>query len=110
MNESSDSTYPLAGPQASGEKGFDLDTAAELSGMHPEMILEFHRSGVVARTGSADGSALRFGVRDVLRLRQIEALRHEGQMSVRAIRLVVTLMDRLESAEAELRVLRERVG
>lgn len=109
MSEPSDSPYPLATPQTAGEDGFDLQTAAELSGMHPEMILEFHRSGVVAITGFGDESALRFGLRDILRLRQIEALRHEGQMSVRAIRLVVTLMDRLESAEAELRVLRERV-
>lgn len=110
MSEPSERRFPLSGPEGVAAEYFDLRAAAELSGMHPEMILEFHRARVVAVAGSDATGDPRFDLRGILRLRQIEALRHECQMSLRAIRLVMGLMDRLESAESELRQLRERVG
>ncbi len=86
---------------------FDLETAAELSGMHPEMILEFCRAHVVALHPRGDRP--RFDNRGIHRLRLIETLRQERGMSLRSIRFVVDLMERLDAAERELRALRERV-
>lgn len=86
---------------------FDLDAAAELSGMHPEMILEFCRAHVVALRNPGDHP--RFDNRGIHRLRLIETLRQERSMSLRSIRFVVELMEKLDAAESELRTLRERV-
>lgn len=97
----------LSIPQAAVDEIFDLASAAELSGMHPEMILEFCRAHVVALHRSGDDP--RFDSRGIHRLRQIETLRQERSMSLRSIRFVVELMERLDSAENELRSLRERV-
>ncbi len=100
----------LAGAEVPAGEVFDLPAAAELSGMHPEMILEFHRAHVVAVVRMDVGGRPCFDLRGVLRLRQIAVLREEGQMTLRTIRYVVGLIDRLEAAESELRVLRERAG
>ncbi|QJE95082.1 chaperone modulator CbpM [Luteolibacter luteus] len=95
-------------PAATGaDEIFDLDAAAELSGMHPEMILEFCRAHVVALRHQEDSP--QFDNRGIHRLRLIETLRHDRGMSLRSIRFVVELMERLDTAETELRTLRERV-
>ena len=97
----------LSIPVSAGDELFDLEAAAELSGMHPEMILEFCRAHIVAL--HRRGDFLQFDNRGIHRLRLIETLRHERSMSLRSIRFVVELMERLDSAERELRILRERV-
>jgi hypothetical protein len=103
----SDESLSFPHAAAAADEVFDLDAAAELSGMHPEMILEFCRADVVAlRHHGADP---KFDNRGIHRLRLIETLRQERGMSLRSIRFVVELMERLDAAETELRVLRERV-
>lgn len=97
----------LSIPASHADEIFDLETAAELSGMHPEMILEFCRAHVVAL--HHHGNEPRFDNLGIHRLRQIETLRQERSMSLRSIRFVMELMERLDSAEQELRTLRERV-
>lgn len=97
----------LSIPVSAGDELFDLEAAAELSGMHPEMILEFCRAHVVALRHQGDDP--KFDNRGIHRLRLIETLRQERSMSLRSIRFVVELMERLDSAERELRSLRERV-
>lgn len=95
-------------PAATGaDEIFDLEAAAELSGMHPEMILEFCRAHLVALRHQGDNP--KFDNRGIYRLRLIETLRQERSMSLRSIRFVVELMERLDSTERELRALRERV-
>jgi DNA-binding transcriptional MerR regulator len=86
----------------------DLESAAELCGMHPEMILEFARAHVIHL--SREGEFYHLDSRAVHRLRQIAVLREERGMSLRSIRFVMELMERLDAAEQELRGLRERVG
>ena len=97
----------LSIPSMATDEIFDLETAAELSGMHPEMILEFCRAHVVALRRHGDQP--QFDNLGIHRLRQIEILRQERSMSLRSIRFVMELMERLDSAERELRTLRERV-
>lgn len=87
----------------------DLETAARLCGLPTEMILEFSRTQIISvvRTGDSDSPA--FDTVCLHRLRQIETLHHEWSMAPRSIGFVMDLFDRLEAAERELRVLRERL-
>ena len=87
----------------------DLETAARLCGLPTEMILEFSRTQVISVTGGGGGNALAFDSVCIHRLRRIEALHHEWSMAPRSIGFVMDLFDRLEAAERELRVLRERL-
>jgi DNA-binding transcriptional MerR regulator len=96
-------------PPSRQQECFDLAAAAELSGMHPEMILEFTRARLIRFTPPEPGGAPRFDNRAILRLRQIQSLRHERAMSLRSIRLVVGLLERLDAAEAQVRSLRGRL-
>ncbi|WP_035614405.1 chaperone modulator CbpM [Haloferula sp. BvORR071] len=98
----------LPAPQALETKDLhDLEAAAELCGMHPEMILEYARADVIELR--REGELYHLDCHAIHRLRQIAVLREERSMSLRSIRFVMDLMERLDSAEQELRVLRERV-
>lgn len=88
---------------------FSLREAAVLSGMHPQMILEFVRAGYVPLLGYEETGNPIFGEDGVLRLREIEELRSWHGIGLRAIRYIVHLLDRLESAEQEVRRLREQL-
>ena len=92
----------------SSETHFDLDRAAELSGMHPEMIVEFLRAGVIHPTGDESEAGLQFDQTMIGRMRQIEHLRTNENISLRLICHIVRVLDRLEDSERELRILRER--
>jgi hypothetical protein len=87
----------------------DLETAARLCGLPAEMILEFSRTQVISvtRGGGEDGPV--FDTVCLHRLRRIESLHHEWSMTPRSIGFVMDLFDRLDAAERELRVLRERL-
>jgi DNA-binding transcriptional MerR regulator len=86
----------------------DLDSASQLSGMHPEMILEFTRAELVAIAHIDRGGNPYFDDEAIFRLRQIEHLRSSQRTHLRTIRLILHLTDRVESAERELRGLRDR--
>jgi DNA-binding transcriptional MerR regulator len=88
---------------------FNLERAAELSGMHPEMILEFTRAEIIHTTGQDPDGSPRFDETEIVRLRQIEYLRAIEGASLRTIRYILALLDRLEAAEHELRLLREQL-
>lgn len=101
--------YPIATTTVES-RFISLTRASELTGLHPEMILEFVRAGLVPlaaphpRSGTQDGldeSALG-------RLHQIADLR-DDQVNLRTVRYIMRLLDRLETAEHELRILRERL-
>lgn len=97
----------LPAPQALETDDFhDLTRAADLCDMHPEMILEYARAHVVSLV--QQGELFHLDSRAIHRLRQIAVLREERGMSLRTIRFVMELMERLDAAERELRVLRER--
>jgi DNA-binding transcriptional MerR regulator len=87
----------------------DLKAASDLSGMHPEMILEFTRAQLVLVARKDRSGNPYFDDEGVYRLRQIEHLRHDQQAHLRTIRLVIQLMERAETAERELRNLRDRL-
>jgi DNA-binding transcriptional MerR regulator len=91
------------------ERRISLQRAAELSGMHPEMILEFTRAEIVHTAGREPDGSPCFDETEIVRLRQIEHLRGDEGVSLRTIRHILALLDRLEAAEHELHLLRERL-
>lgn len=85
-----------------------LSHAADMSGLHPEMILEFVRAEVI-NVSSHDGSGVPlFRNHHITRLRKIQHLRFVERVKFRTIRYLMKLLDRLEAAEQELRTLREK--
>lgn len=108
MNPPDDS--PTSPPVPGDEEIYDLETAAELSGIHPGVILELVRSRVLARIQEieSESDSPRFDARAIYRLRQIEVLREDRTLSMHTVRFVIGLIERLENAERELRTLREK--
>ena len=93
---------------ASDSSFCELAEAADLCGLHPEMIEELLR-GHLVRAYQSQGGTVLFDHAGISRLRQIAHLREHEQMSLRVIRYIVGLLDSLDSREAELRELRERL-
>ena len=86
---------------------FNLEAAAELTGVHRGIILEFVRAELLPSIESGDDeSRLRFDEHAIYRLRQIDVLRRH-HTSLRMIRDILRLLDRIEEAELEIHRLRE---
>ena len=86
---------------------FNLETAAKLTGVHRDIILEFARAELLPSVEVAgDEARLRFDERAIYRLRQIDVLRRH-HTSLRVIRDILRLLDRIEEAELEIHRLRE---
>lgn len=91
------------------ETVFDLERASDLSGLHPEMILEFLRAGLVHAHRPGEEGGPQFDEIAITRLRQIERLRRREGVSLRTLCLIMRLLDRIEDLDGELRTLRERM-
>ena len=86
----------------------NLQEAADLCGLHPEMIEEFLRGKLVQAFKNEQGN-IYFDSSGVSRLRQIAYLREHEQIKFRTIRYITSLLDSLEAREKELLELRERL-
>jgi hypothetical protein len=86
----------------------DLEEAAELCDLHPEMIEEFLRGRLVHAFKNKQGD-IYFDSSGVSRLRHIAYLREHEQIKFRTIRYITSLLDSLEAREKELYELRERL-
>lgn len=100
--------YTIIKVEEHPERKFSLDQAAELCGLHPEMILEFVRAELVQVAGPQHGTPPRFDQTAIIRLRHIATLRHE-HVSLRTVRYIIHLLDRLDATDRELHNLRERL-
>ncbi len=96
-------------PPRGGVDLFDLEAAAEYSGMHPEMIREFGRAHLVRIAHLSKRASLYFDREGLGRLRQIEQLRLQRGANLHTIRFVIRLLDRLEAAESELEAMRPEI-
>ena len=86
----------------------NLQEAAELCDLHPEMIEELLRGSLVHGFTNKKG-AIYFDSSGVSRLRQIAYLRDHEQDKFRPIRTLTRPPDSLEAREKELYKLRERL-
>jgi hypothetical protein len=87
----------------------ELDEAARLSGMHPEMIEVFLRARIVS-SKLDDNGVPRIAPDGIERLCQIQHMRKQGRPVLRNIRLIFSLTDRLAKTECELRQLRSQLS
>ena len=87
----------------------ELDEAARLSGMHPEMIEIFLRARIVSSKPDSNGVP-RIDPDGIDRLCQIQHMRKQGRPVLRNIRLVCSLTDQLARTERELRELRNQLS
>jgi len=119
-NEPNESLPVVPHSDASDEpEPLGLDAASKLTGMHPQMVIEFVRASLVVPSSTSrpagdpdaesEPAAPAFDAAALYRLRQIEHLRTHHQAHLRTIRLVLGLLDRAEAAERELRHLRDRI-
>jgi DNA-binding transcriptional MerR regulator len=86
----------------------DLDEAADLSGLHPQMIEEYSRGHLVTAVKNQQG-ALYFDQAGIFRLRQIAQLTEQQGVNIRLVRYITTLLDTLDTQDLELRELREKL-
>lgn len=89
------------------DDAIDIADLTRLSGLEPDDILEYHRLRIVSL--HAAGGTFHAGIHTLHRLRHISVLREEHDLKPASIGFVLDLMDRLETAERELRTLRERL-
>ena len=68
---------------------FPIATAAELSGLHPQTLRQYDRLGLVSPTRTA-GRTRRYSMRDVVALREVQALSAEG-LNLEGIKRILTL-------------------
>ena len=100
--------HPSSFPVADDLETYDLERAAEVSGMNPGIILELVESRVVSFIHTAGPDSPIFDSRAIYRLRQIAVLREDSTLHMHSVCLIIGLMERLEAAERELRALREK--
>lgn len=86
------------------DDSLELEDLAKLCGMEPDCILQFSRTRVISLHASG-----RAGVRTLHRLRRISSLQNEHGIDSATAAYMLTLLDRLEAANRELRILRERL-
>ncbi|MBT8037886.1 MAG: hypothetical protein KJO21_10110 [Verrucomicrobiae bacterium] len=84
----------------------DLNEAAELSDLHPEMIEEFLRGSLIQGFKDSHGK-IYFDQAGISRLRKIAQLQQREHASLRTIRYIIGLLDCLDAREQELQTLRE---
>ncbi len=105
--------YQIVSSEMGETETFDLETVSQLTGIHEELIIEYAQAHLVEPCGQwnpADESTLpSFNERGLLRLRQIAELRENQHVSLRTLRLIVHMLERLESTETELRALKEQL-
>ena len=71
-----------------------ISVAAELSGLHPQTLRSYDRLGLVS-PGRSAGRGRRYSLRDVLLLRDVQRLSHEG-VNLEGIKRVLALENELE--------------
>ncbi|MCW2974455.1 MAG: MerR family transcriptional regulator [Thermoleophilia bacterium] len=80
-----------------------IGIVAATVGIHPQTLREYERQGLVEPQRTPGGTR-RYGAAELDRLRRIQALTAEG-MSLRGVRYVLDLEDRLRCAEARVQEL-----
>lgn len=89
------------------DDAIDIADLPRLCGLEQDDIMEYHRLRIVSLHASC--GTFHAGIRTLHRLRHISVIREEHDLKPASIGFVLDLMDRLESAERELRTLRERL-
>ena len=93
----------LASANPPGRAAYSLEAAADLAGVHPEMIRYFCRLGVVTPVRGDAGSDPVFDDDAIYEMRRVEHFRRYYGVSRRALPLISRLLRDVARLEAELR-------
>ena len=85
---------------------YSLEVAAQLGGVHPEMLRFYCRRGLFGAVRMSSDAEIIFDDDSLFELRRFEYYRRHHGMSREALRLITSLAKEVERLEAELRVLR----
>lgn len=87
---------------------YTLEQVVRFTHLPRRQIVLFCRHGLVAPVMAPDGGGWTFNDEGIRRLRRLAELRAAYQLNLRALRLVVELLDQVERLREELRFLRNR--
>jgi DNA-binding transcriptional MerR regulator len=87
---------------------YSLEAAAQLAHVPRRRIAVYCRHGLVAPVMDPEAGGWYFNDEAIRRLRQLEQLRAAYDLNDATLRLVVGLMEEVESLQRELRLLRGR--
>ncbi len=87
---------------------FVISVAAELAGMHAQTLRQYDRLGLVIPSRTRGGGR-RYSGRDVHLLREIQRLSQEEGVSLAGIARILQLQDRVETLEAQVEMLHDRL-
>ncbi len=97
--------------ERSAAAGFcDLSRAAELSGLHPDLIQDLCRAGFVETRVSENEDEWLFDDHALYLLRRVHEMREQKGINLRGIRLILELFREMDEMEREIRFLRDRLG
>ena len=85
---------------------YTLETAATLSGMHPEMLRYYCRLGVLGDSRARSETDPTFDDDAIYELRQFEAYRRQHGVDRQTLRLLCGLRREVERLQTEVRFLR----
>lgn len=80
---------------------FTVTVAARLADMHPQTLRGYDRMGLVVPSRSR-GRGRRYSLRDVARLRHIQALSQEEGINLEGIRRILDLESQLDEAHGQI--------
>jgi MerR family transcriptional regulator/heat shock protein HspR len=79
---------------------FVISVAAELAGMHPQTLRQYDRLGLVS-PGRTAGRGRRYSARDIVQLREVQRLSHEG-VSLAGIKRIMELENQVDGLRSRL--------
>ncbi|MGP5412565.1 heat shock protein transcriptional repressor HspR [Brachybacterium paraconglomeratum] len=85
---------------------FAISVAAELSGMHPQTLRQYDRLGLVVPQRTR-GRGRRYSARDVMRLREIQAMSQDQGINLAGIKRILELQDEVQTLQDQLQRVRE---
>ena len=80
---------------------FAISVAAELSGMHPQTLRQYDRLGLVVPQRTR-GRGRRYSARDVMRLREIQAMSKDQGINLAGIKRILELQDEVAALEGKI--------
>lgn len=101
-----DVTLMCRPPSASGL--FSLETAASLTGVHPEMLKYYLLAGLLSFERTALSDEPVFNTEALAEIRRIDAYRQDGNIPLKALPLVCSLQVEIDRLNREIRRLQAR--
>lgn len=86
---------------------FPIAMASELSGLHPQTLRQYDRSGLVV-PGRTRGGSRRYSARNVVQLREVARLSAEG-VPLAVIQRMLDLEDEVQELRIEVRALAQEL-